>query len=162
MLLRASDPPASPPRSRVLALEPVRRAAGAVRRVLALRDDGLQAHSAGVGEHGGTVRLDVLVEPQAGRRAPPAARAGGLRRRASASSPSAKSFSARRSPTERLPPFGPPRHFQDHSKNHFLTRLGGRGLESKFIVKSPPYRGVHAHGVGSCRNSATVPNNCQV
>jgi len=25
-----------------------------------------------------------------------------------------------------------------------------------------PLPGVHAHGVGSCRNSATVPSNCQV
>jgi hypothetical protein len=33
-------------------LEPVWRAAGAVDRILALRHDALQAHLAGIGEHG--------------------------------------------------------------------------------------------------------------
>jgi hypothetical protein len=50
---------------RVLALEPVGRAAGAVGRGLALRHDALQAHLAGVAEHGRPVGLDVLVHAQA-------------------------------------------------------------------------------------------------
>ncbi len=52
---------------RVLALEPVGRAAGAVGRGLALRHDALQAHLAGMREHGRAVGLDMLVEPHAGR-----------------------------------------------------------------------------------------------
>jgi hypothetical protein len=59
----------SPRRSRpdrVLHLEPVRRAAGAVGRVLPLRDDAFQPHPAGVVEHGLTViEFQMLVVPDA-------------------------------------------------------------------------------------------------
>ena len=50
---------------RVLHLEPIRRAAGAIYRVLALRHDAFKSH-AGVGEHGRAVAFHVLVEPDAG------------------------------------------------------------------------------------------------
>jgi hypothetical protein len=50
---------------RVLHLEPVGRAAGAVGRVLPLGDDALQAELAGVAEDGLAVALDVLVPSQA-------------------------------------------------------------------------------------------------
>jgi len=49
---------------RVLHLEPIRRAAGAIYRVLALRHDAFKSH-AGVGEHGRAVAFHVLVEAQA-------------------------------------------------------------------------------------------------
>src|SRR5262245_52070286 len=51
---------------RVLHLEPIGRAAGAVVGVLALRHDAFQAHLAGVGEDGRAVALNMLVEPDAG------------------------------------------------------------------------------------------------
>src|SRR5262245_41808596 len=49
---------------RVLALEPVGRAARAIRRALHLRHDALQPHLAGMGKHGRSVRLDVGIEAQ--------------------------------------------------------------------------------------------------
>jgi hypothetical protein len=60
----------SPPHERtswVLRLEPVLSNAPSGSRVLPLRHDPLQAHLAGMGEHGGTVSLNVFVEAQAGR-----------------------------------------------------------------------------------------------
>ena len=52
--------------ARVLALEPVRRAAGAIVRTLALRHDAFEKSPlAGVGEDGRAVALDMLVEAQA-------------------------------------------------------------------------------------------------
>src|SRR5262249_51675223 len=51
---------------RVLHLEPIRRAAGAIDRVLALRDDAFETKLAGVGEDSRAVALDMLVEPDAG------------------------------------------------------------------------------------------------
>ena len=53
--------------SRVLALEPVGRAAGAINRALALRHDAFESHLAGMGKHGGPVALDVLIERMPGR-----------------------------------------------------------------------------------------------
>src|SRR5262249_58542091 len=50
---------------RVLHLEPVRRVAGAIHRVLALRHDAFESHLAGVGEDGRAVAFHVLVEAQA-------------------------------------------------------------------------------------------------
>jgi hypothetical protein len=47
---------------RVLALDPVARAPGAIRRVLALRYNAFEAHLASMGEHGRPVGFDVLVE----------------------------------------------------------------------------------------------------
>src|SRR5262249_42125281 len=49
----------------VLHLEPIRRAAGAIHRVLTLRHDAFESHLAGVGEDGRAVALDMLVETQA-------------------------------------------------------------------------------------------------
>ncbi len=49
--------------SGVLRLEPVRRAARAIRGVLALRHDAFEAHLAGVREYGRAVGLDVFIEP---------------------------------------------------------------------------------------------------
>jgi flagellar biosynthesis component FlhA len=46
---------------RVLHFEPVRRAARAIHRVLALRHDAFEPHLAGVGEDGRAIALDVLV-----------------------------------------------------------------------------------------------------
>jgi hypothetical protein len=66
----------------VLALDPVRRAAGPVARVLALRHDTLKTQLAGVREHQRAVRVvEVLVEAQARRRAPQQARQSGLAHR---------------------------------------------------------------------------------
>src|SRR5262249_49481469 len=50
---------------RVLHLEPIRRAAGAIRRALALRDDAFKTHFASVGEDARAVAFDMLVEAQA-------------------------------------------------------------------------------------------------
>src|SRR6516225_12212040 len=50
---------------RVLQFEPIRRAAGAVAGVLALRHDALESHLAGMGENGRAVAFDMLVEAQA-------------------------------------------------------------------------------------------------
>ena len=52
--------------SRILHLEPVGRAARTVGGILALRDDALKPHFAGVGEDGRPVAFDMLVEPDAG------------------------------------------------------------------------------------------------
>src|SRR5262249_11066523 len=51
---------------RVLALEPVPRAAGAVGRAKALRHDTFKHHLAGMGEDGRAVALDMPIEPDAG------------------------------------------------------------------------------------------------
>ena len=52
---------------RVLHLEPVRRAAGAIGRSPSASDDAFQPHPAGVAEHGLTVvEFQMLVEPDAG------------------------------------------------------------------------------------------------
>ena len=48
---------------RVLHFKPIQRAAGAVRRVLALRDDAFEPHLAGMGEDRRAVALDMFVEP---------------------------------------------------------------------------------------------------
>ena len=48
--------------SRVLHLEPMRRAAGTVGRVLALRDDTFKPHLAGMGEDGRAVALGICQE----------------------------------------------------------------------------------------------------
>src|SRR6516225_2670582 len=53
-------------RRRILHLEPIGRASGTVDGILALRDDALKTHLAGVGEDGRAVALDMLVEPDAG------------------------------------------------------------------------------------------------
>src|SRR5215813_3996318 len=50
----------------VLHFEPIGGAARTVGRTLALRDDALKTHLAGVGEDGRAVALDMLVEPDAG------------------------------------------------------------------------------------------------
>src|SRR5215831_16704063 len=50
----------------VLHLEPVRRAAGTVDGILALRDDAFETKLAGIGEDGRAVALHMLVEPDAG------------------------------------------------------------------------------------------------
>src|SRR5262245_59182446 len=52
-------------RIRVLHFEPIGRAAGTVGGLLALRDDALKTHFAGVREDGRAVALDMLVEPDA-------------------------------------------------------------------------------------------------
>src|SRR4051812_10576371 len=51
---------------RVLALEPMRRGAGAIRRAAALRCDALQAHQAGLLEDDLAFGLQVLVELKRG------------------------------------------------------------------------------------------------
>jgi len=51
---------------RVLHFEPIGRAAGTVGGILALRDDALKTHLAGVGEDGRAVALHVFVESDAG------------------------------------------------------------------------------------------------
>jgi hypothetical protein len=57
-------------RGGVLALDPVRRVAGPVARVLPLRHDALKAHLASVREHERAVLLvEVLIEARPGRRA---------------------------------------------------------------------------------------------
>src|SRR5262245_38343114 len=53
-------------RVRVLHFEPVRRAAGTVGGILALRDDAFQAKLAGMGEDGRAVAFHMFVEPDAG------------------------------------------------------------------------------------------------
>jgi hypothetical protein len=50
---------------RVLELEPIRRSAGTIDRVLALRHNVFESHLAGVGEDGRAVAFHVLVEAQA-------------------------------------------------------------------------------------------------
>ena len=55
-------PPASPPRKPVFRLEPIGRAARAVKRVLPPRHDALKAHLASVGKHGWPVLLDALYQ----------------------------------------------------------------------------------------------------
>jgi len=55
------------PQPRVLHLEPVGRAAGAIRRVLPLRRDAFQPKLASIAEYDLAILvLDVLVEPDAG------------------------------------------------------------------------------------------------
>src|SRR5262249_32635642 len=56
-------------RVRVLGLQPIQRAAGAIRRALTLRHNPFKAHPASVLEHVHAVRmLQMLVQPQAGTR----------------------------------------------------------------------------------------------
>ena len=50
----------------VLHLEPIRRAAGAIHRVLALRHDAFESHLAGVGEDGRAVALNMLLNRMPG------------------------------------------------------------------------------------------------
>ena len=50
---------------RVLLFEPIRRAAGAIHRVLTLRHNAFESHLAGIGEDGRAVALDMLIEPNA-------------------------------------------------------------------------------------------------
>jgi hypothetical protein len=62
------QPIASPPGVRVLALDPIWRAAGSISRILPLRDDALEAKLASVIEDIRAVCFQVLIQPQAQRR----------------------------------------------------------------------------------------------
>src|SRR5204863_4296801 len=52
-------------RVRIFRLDPVRRAAGTIRRIAALRDDAFKPKLAGMREHGRAIVLNILVQPQA-------------------------------------------------------------------------------------------------
>ena len=104
------------------------------------------------------------------------------------SSRTPKNFFAKASFTQRLPPLWDRTIFGQVFVRGGMTEFskwkvplpGGQARRNKLLVswgplviapalagvknqsEKSPYRGVHAHGVGTRRNSARVPSNCQV
>jgi hypothetical protein len=111
---------------RVLVLEPVRRAAGAVGRGLALRYDAFEPEQA-------TNRAYCEAEGSLNPR-PQARDCSRTQAPTAESSLAPKNFFATAPSTERLPPFW--------GRNHFWTGFWERGHEQFSESNSPPYRGV--------------------